>query len=66
MQGRFELLIDREYVARVDDSELGGSDNGASGFIVIFQVDVLQVFAYSLLGQEIVFERSNGTVDQLG
>ena len=59
-------MIDRQDVARVDNPQLGSSDDAAPGFIIVPQAGVFQLLADSLLDQEIVFERSYSPVDELG
>ena len=66
MRGILELAIDRKDVAGIDDTELGSTHNATPGFVIVFELDVLQIFAHGFGRQEVVFERGYGTVDQFG
>ena len=56
MRRLLELPVDRKNVAGIDDAKLGSTHDAAPGFVVIIQVLVLQVFAYGLGRQEVVFQ----------
>ena len=45
VSGVLELLEDRHNVAAVDCSQLCRSDDAAAGFIIVFQIDDLQILA---------------------
>ena len=66
MRGRLELAVDRKDVAGIDDAELGSTHDTAPGFVIVFELDVLQVLAHGFGHQEVVLQRSDSTVDQIG
>ena len=61
-----ELTVDRKNVAGIDNAELGSTHDAASGFVIVLEVDVLQVLAHGFGHQEVVLQRSDSTVDQIG
>ena len=64
MRRMLELAVNRKDVGRVDNAKLGSTHDAAPGFVVILQVIVLQVLAYGLGRQEVVFQRGYGPVDE--
>ena len=62
----FKLAKDRDDVRRIDDAELGGSDDTAAGFIVVLQVGVLQLLADRFDSEEVILKRSSSPVDEFG